>query len=239
MIPASGRVFFSSSYHFFFFHFSVGVLIVITNQIFSACREPNQNTLFLSWCGGHYNMKKHAKVSTDHLSLMGFYRLEQVKPKQTAGSALQRSALNTCVCVMVHTTDCIIHHKAKTGMYVNVRPSVFVLKCLCLSLIRRSEAAGRHGPPFCPLGHTGRSAANMQEERQEDGREEAHQRGRQDPMFLIQLLGSQGYFTPPRPPPALLSSGAVIRKGRSKGVAECHCNVLALRAARVWPRVAL
>lgn len=36
-----------------------------------------------------------------------------------------------------------------------------------------------------------------------------------------------------------LSSVAVIRKGRSKGAAECHCNILALRAARVWPRVAL
>lgn len=42
------------------------------------------------------------QVSTDHLSLRWFYRLEQVKPQQTAGSELQRSALNTCVCDGAH-----------------------------------------------------------------------------------------------------------------------------------------
>lgn len=46
--------------------------------------------------------EKHAQVSTDHLSLRWFYRLEQVKPRQTAGSELQRSALNTCVCDGAH-----------------------------------------------------------------------------------------------------------------------------------------
>lgn len=65
---------------------------------------------------------------------------------------------------------------------------------------------------------------------------------RKDLVFQIQLLRSQGVLCPSSAPPTghvFLSSVAVIRKGRSKGAAECHCNILALRAARVWPRVAL
>lgn len=50
--------------------------------------------------------ERNAQVSTDHLSLRWFYRPEQVKPKQTAGSALQRSVLNTCVCDGAHHWLC-------------------------------------------------------------------------------------------------------------------------------------
>lgn len=119
---------------------------------------------------------------------------------------------------------------------------VFVLKCLCLSLVSRSEAAERQRPPFHPL--TPLSLVHTEQQKWEErgreetirGRKEEHQRVRQDPVLLILLSGSQGYFTPspaPPPPPAFLSSVAVIRKGRSKGAAECHCSVLALRAAEL------
>lgn len=145
---------------------------------------------------------------------------------------------------MVHTTDCIIHHQAKTGdVCVCVCLSVFVPKCLCLSVVRRREAAERQRPPFHPLlSQTGRKEEGARKETIR-GRNEEHQRVRQVPVFLIQLSRAPWGTSPPllQPPAFLspLSSVAVIRKGRSKGAAECHCSVLALRAARVWPRVAL
>lgn len=70
--------------------------------VISACYVVNESALLLSWSVCDSGRKKHAEVSTDHLSLRWFYSLEQVKPKQTAGSALQRSALNTCVCDGAH-----------------------------------------------------------------------------------------------------------------------------------------
>lgn len=88
--------------------------------------------------------------------------------------------------------------------------SVFVLKCLCLSLVRRSVAAERHRLPFHPhpfplslsrpLSHIQAQSKKWEERARKEtirGREREHQRVRQDPVFLIQLSGSQGYFTPP------------------------------------------
>lgn len=127
---------------------------------------------------------------------------------------------------MVHTTDCIIHHQAKTGMSVCmcdcVCLSVFVLKCLCLSLVRRSVAAERQTPISPSLSRTQAQRKKWEERARKEtirGREREPQRVRQDPVFLIQLSGSQGYFTPP-PPPSILCSPLLCgcnQEGQIKG----------------------
>lgn len=113
-------------------------------------------------------------------------------------------------------------------------------KCLCLPLMRRCWGFGE--PLFSPLIS---KQEKMSKERARKERVRRRNKGcegmREDLVFQIQLLRSQGYSAPLPPPTGhvFLSSVAVIRKGRSKGLAECHCSILALRAARVWPRVAL
>ena len=135
--------------------------------------------------------EKHAQVCAEDLSLRCFYTKWSRHRLLGAHCKGQRWIP---LCVMVHTTDCIIHHMAKTVRMCDcVCLSVFLLKCLCLSLVRRSEAAERQKPPS--LSHTHRSGKKATIR----GREEEHQKVRQDPEFLIQLSGSQGYFTPSSP----------------------------------------
>lgn len=120
--------------------------------------------------------------------------------------------------------------------------SMFARKCLCLPLMRRRWGCG--GTPILPSYLQARE--DDVERRSEKRKSKKAKRGclgmRKDLVFQMQLLRSQGVLCPSSTPPTghvFLSSVAVIRKGRSKGAAECHCNILALRAARVWPRVAL
>lgn len=183
---------------------------------FRAFNEANQSTLVQS--GGTLR-EKDAEVSAEYLSLMWFYRLEQVKPKQTAGSAPQRSALNTCVCDGAH------HWLYYPSPGWHQQGCVCVWECVCVEVflsVSGVRLLRNTDPDFA------------QEQVQRNNKRERRRRERQDLVSLIQLSGSQGYFSPlPTRRSPLLSSVAVIRKGRSKGVAECHCNVLALRAARV------
>lgn len=104
------------------------------------------------------------------------------------------------VCVMVHTTDCVIHHQAKDrrGM------QDYVWVCLCLSVFVCLWWEGMwvlRKPPFHPLSfpvlHRGKK---QQEKKQQEGENRSIEEWKRT-VFLNQVLGSQGYFT--HPPPTL------------------------------------
>lgn len=134
----------------------------------------------------------------------------QARAEQTAGSALQRSAPDTCVCDGAH--HWLYYPSAGQGweeyvwlrVWACLRVSVFV--CLWWEGV-----GGVETPLFYPL--ISKQEKKMLKERARKETVRRQNKGRQgmrkDLVFQIQLLRSQGYsapLPPPIPPQAMFSS---------------------------------
>lgn len=139
------------------------------------------------------------------------------------------------VCVMVHTTDCIIHHQAKGRR----RMQDYIWVCLSLSVFVCLWWEGMwvlRNPPFHPLFfpvlHRGKKEQEKKQQEGETGASKS-EKGLCVSKSSLRVPGVLYPSSTHATGPVSFSYVAVIRKGRSKGAAECHCSVLALRAARV------
>lgn len=99
-------------------------------RVISPCYEVNRSTRLL-----RFLREEHAQVPGGDQTLMWFYRPEQ---SRLLGAHCKGQHQYLC-CVMVHTTDYIIHQQAKAERRARDcdSASMFALKCLCLPLMRR------------------------------------------------------------------------------------------------------
>lgn len=137
-----------------------------------------------------------------------------MKPKQTAGSAVERSALKTCVCDGAHHWL----YYPSPGQDRHESVSVFVLKSLCLSLVWRSVSVEEHRPRFHPLTQRQEEKKCKEWTRKETiGEKEQHQRARQDSTFRVPGV-LHPFCTPPYPfIPCSPLLGGCNQEGQIKG----------------------